>query len=201
MHAPIARLDYQRNWPGSQVRSRPAPRPLSPFCAANPPFPPRLHNLALAQVARRLPSPARNSGIPGGRQTARQRPAIMITPSENRLRKAVARFCRPSATAPVRPTTDLSPELRLAAAIIFQAFKDATHGPQSRREEAHQWLRSETAALWLSALALPPENLERALQRFPLHSRRANSRLDPVAARKAYQTRRRRGNWMDPWEK
>ena len=127
----------------------------------------------------------------------------MTTRSVNRFEQAVARF-RPAASrsrSPIRPTTDLPPELRLAAAIIFQAFKDATTGPQSQREEALHWLRSETAAFWLSALALPPENLERALQRFPLHSRRSVSRLNPAAARKAYQTRLRRGNWLDPWEK
>ena len=125
----------------------------------------------------------------------------MTTRNANRFEKAIARFRQTASRSrtPLRPAPDLPPELRLAAAILFQAFKDATHDPQSGRDEALHWLRSETAAFWLSALALPPENLERALQRFPLHSRRTVSRLNPAAARKAYQTRLRRRNWMDPW--
>ena len=100
-----------------------------------------------------------------------------------------------------RTTTHLPPEQRLAAAIIFQAFKDASRGPQCQREEAEAWLRSEIAALWLSVLKLPPENLDRALKNFPEHRYRSNVHFDPAAARKAYQTRLKRGNWMKPRKK
>ncbi len=127
---------------------------------------------------------------------------------ENRLKRAIAhlRWPRPPATGdtgPIQPrtTTHLPPEQRLAAAIIFQAFKDSASGPQCCREEALQWLRSETAALWLSVLGLPPENLDRALENFPEHRFRSNVHFNPAAARKAYQTRLKRGNWMEPRKK
>ena len=71
-------------------------------------------------------------------------------------------------------------------------------GPRSQREEAEAWLRSERAALWLSVLELPPDNIERALANFPEHRRRTSVSFDPAAARKAYQTRLKRGNWMKP---
>ena len=124
--------------------------------------------------------------------------------NENRLKKAIAHLRRPrrpvtDATPPgPRITTHLPPEQRLAAAIIFQAFKDASRGPQCRQAEALEWLRSDTAALWLSVLKLPPENLDRALKNFPEHRYRSNVHFDPAAARKAYQTRLKRGNWMKP---
>ena len=125
--------------------------------------------------------------------------------NEHRLRNAVARLRRPrprvtdDAGPPgPRTTTHLPPEQRLAAAIIFQAFKDAARGPQCRQAEALRWLRSETAALWLSVLRLPPENLDRALENFPEHRYRSNIHFHPAAARKAYQTRLKRGNWMKP---
>ena len=86
--------------------------------------------------------------------------------------------------------------MRIAAAVIFQAFKDTTIGPQAQREEAEAWLRSETAAVWLSVLELPPENIERALGSFPANRHRKTPHLSPGAARKAYETRRKRGNWM-----
>ena len=86
--------------------------------------------------------------------------------------------------------------MRIAAAVIFQAFKDTTIGPQAQREEAEAWLRSETAAVWLSVLELPAENIERALKNFPEHRFRSNLHFDPGAARKAYETRLKRGNWM-----
>jgi len=44
-----------------------------------------------------------------------------------------------------RTTTPLPHQQRLAAAIIFQAFKDAARGPQCRREEAPERLHSDTA--------------------------------------------------------
>ncbi len=91
--------------------------------------------------------------------------------------------------------------MRIAAAVIFQAFKDTMRGPQSQREEAEVWLRSEEAALWLSVLELPAENIERALKNFPSHRYRSNLHFDPGAARKAYETRLKRGSWMKPWEK
>jgi hypothetical protein len=99
-----------------------------------------------------------------------------------------------------RSSGQLEPELRIAAAVIFQAFKDTMKGPQSQREGAEAWLRSEDAALWLSVLELPAENIERALKNFPDHRYRSNVQFNPAAARKAYQTRLKRGNWMKPWE-
>ena len=95
-----------------------------------------------------------------------------------------------------RRSDALDPEVRIAAAVIFQAFKDTTIGPQAQREEAEAWLRSETAAVWLSVLELPPENIERALGSFPANRHRKTPHLSPGAARKAYETRRKRGNWM-----
>jgi hypothetical protein len=95
----------------------------------------------------------------------------------------------------------LDPELRIAAAVIFQAFKDTKKGPQCQREEAEAWLRSEEAALWLSVLELPPENIERALKNSPDHRYRYNLHFNPGAGRKAYETRLKRGSWMKPWKK
>ena len=95
-----------------------------------------------------------------------------------------------------RRSDELDPEVRIAAAVIFQAFKDTTIGPQSQREEAEAWLRSEEAALWLSVLEMPPENIERALKNCPDHRYRCNLHFNPGAGRKAYETRLKRGNWM-----
>ncbi len=95
-----------------------------------------------------------------------------------------------------RRSDALDPEERIAAAVIFQAFKDTTIGPQAQREEAEAWLRSETAAVWLSVLELPPENIERALRNFPASRHRTTRSFNPDSARKAHQTRLKRGNWM-----
>ncbi|NOR83124.1 MAG: hypothetical protein GQ526_06490 [Ardenticatenales bacterium] len=59
-------------------------------------------------------------------------------------------------------------------------------------------MRSDTAALWLSVLKLPPENLDRALKSFPEHRYRSNAQCNPAAARKACQMRLNGGNWMKP---
>jgi len=48
----------------------------------------------------------------------------------------------------------------------------------------------------MALLELPAENLERALKNFPAHRYRSNAQFDPAAARKAYETRLKRGNWM-----
>ncbi len=43
---------------------------------------------------------------------------------------------------------------------------------------------------------LSPANLDSALKSFPAHGLRSNVQFDPAAARKAYETRLKRGNWM-----
>jgi len=48
-------------------------------------------------------------------------------------------------------------------------------------------VRARPAAVWLSVLKLPPENLDLALKNSRAHRHRSNSRLNPAAARKAHQ--------------
>ena len=86
-----------------------------------------------------------------------------------------------------RTTTHLPPVQRLAAAIIFQTFNAA----EKKRS-------SGCAAMPLPSGSLPAENLDRALENFPQHRHRSSVHFDPAAARKAYQTRLKRGNWMKP---
>ena len=45
-------------------------------------------------------------------------------------------------------------------------------------------------------LELPAGNLERALNDYPANRYRSNVQFDPAAARTAYETRLKRGNWM-----
>ena len=102
----------------------------------------------------------------------------------------------PPAPTEKRRFDELDPEVRVAAAAIFQAFKEPTIGPQCQREEAEAWLRSETAAQWLSLLELPLEDIECALKNLPEHRYRSSLHFDPGAARKAYETSLKRGNRM-----